>query len=339
MAFLLLWVTATLCAAERGNLLVDAYGKLLLIQPHGIEKTIADGANLAKLSPDGLHAAFTDSQRSLLVITLATGTVQTVVKLASGARFEEIGWTPDGKTLIYESTGPSGDALYMTPFPPEPGLVRRLGPWYQGFSISPDGSKVVHAVNYPETGLEVLDLATGRRELIHKTRSVAWGAKYSPDGQSIAYQITIDEPEHSGQEPTCTGPTLGLRIYSLADRRDIPVVVRDAPPEWKDVKNFDWSPDSTHIALTLGEAGCDYPGGAAAVFLTSTDMSSQARLSDADTALAFEPRFSPDGTGIAYVDFSDSPARLFLYDVASRTTTLIRRATAQDNYYRLHDWK
>jgi hypothetical protein len=39
------------------------------------------------------------------------------------------------------------------------------------------------------------------------------------------------------------------------------------------------------------------------------------------------------------VDFSDSPARLLLYDLTRRTTRLIRRATQQDNVYRLSGWR
>jgi Tol biopolymer transport system component len=55
--------------------------------------------------------------------------------------------------------------------------------------------------------------------------------------------------------------------------------------------------------------------------------------------MAFEPVFSPNGDAVAFVDFSESPARLFRYDMAGGALMLIRRATEEDNYYRLIDWK
>ena len=36
-------------------------------------------------------------------------------------------------------------------------------------------------------GLEVLDIRSGQRTLIHRTTKVVWSAKFSPDGEWIAY--------------------------------------------------------------------------------------------------------------------------------------------------------
>jgi Tol biopolymer transport system component len=55
--------------------------------------------------------------------------------------------------------------------------------------------------------------------------------------------------------------------------------------------------------------------------------------------MSFEPHFSPDGSALAYVDFSDSPARLFRYDIATGTRSLIRRASEAENTYRLLGWR
>lgn len=338
-ALLLLVSSACSAAAgERGHLLVDSYGALLLIRPDGVQKPLANGVNRARLSPDGSLVAFTDSEQSLTVFRVASGARYPLVRLSAGAHFDEIGWTPDGNAVAYTSEGPGGgNRLFLASFPPAPGAVRLLGPWYQGFSFSPDGSRVVHAVNFPASGLEVLDLSTGSRELLHEAADTVWEARFSPDGRFIAYRVSVEEPAASGEEPDCTPPTLGLRVYTLRDGRDTPISIRSAPEGWKDVKSFDWSRDSREIALTLGPTDCDYPGGEAGIFLTSLDLRSQSRLSSG--RLAFEPRFSPDGTAIAYVDFSDSPARLLLYDLGSRTTRLIRRATQQDNVYRLSGWR
>src|SRR5439155_27092376 len=130
---------------------------------------------------------------------------------------------------------------------------RDLGPWYQGFSVSPDGSKIVHAVNSPAMGLEVLDIASGQRTLVHKTSRVVWDAKFSPDGQWVAYQITFRDPPRTKQdEPSCAPPSIGLRIYSMRLKTDTAVTIAAAPREWDNVKSFNWSPDSKRIILTLG---------------------------------------------------------------------------------------
>src|SRR5262249_40291408 len=118
---------------------------------------------------------------------------------------------------------------------------------------------------------------------------------------------------------------------------DRAVTIAAAPKDWDNLKSFQWSPDSKRLALTLGTTDCDYPGSANGVFVTSIDLKSQIRVSQTD--MSFEPIFSPDGTSLAFVDFSDSPARLIRYDFATGARMLIRRATQNDNYYHLLDWK
>lgn len=186
-------------------------------------------------------------------------------------------------------------------------------------------------------GLEVLDLNSGQRTLIHKTSRVVWNARFSPDGQWIAYQMTFrDPPRTRDEEPDCTPPSIELRIYSMRSKTDSALKI-SVPKEWDTVKSFNWSPDSKRLALTVGTTDCDYPGSANGVFITTLDLKSQIRASGGD--MSFEPVFSPDGSALAYVDFSDSPARLVRYDITTGVRTLIRRATETDNYYQLIDWK
>jgi Tol biopolymer transport system component len=343
---LVLMALAAGIAADGGKLLVDTYGKLLLIGPDGSQQVLGESVIVAALSPDGRHVAFTrdenprafpNTSQILSVIPVAGGPAEQITKLPTGSHFGSVDWLPDGSAIAYE--GKDGN-LFISPISPTGSVARNLGPWYQGFSVSPDGSKIVHAVNSPATGLELLDVATGQRTLIHKVRKVVWSAKFSPDGQWIAYQITLyDPPRPKDDEPDCTPPTIGLRIYSMRTKTDTAVTIADAPKDWQNVKSFAWSPDSKRIALTLGTVDCDYPGSAGGVFITTIDLKSQVRASLSE--LAFEPAFSPDGKAVAFVDFSapDSRARLIRYDLATGARTLIRRATDADNYYRLLGWK
>jgi len=115
------------------------------------------------------------------------------------------------------------------------------------------------------------------------------------------------------------------------------VVIRAAPKEWDNVKNFAWSPDGRRIAVTLGTTDCDYPGSGAGVFLTDVDQRQQLRIST--SVLSVEPTFSPDGTAVAFVDVSESRSKLMLYDISSRGLRLLCQASEQANYYTLRDWK
>src|SRR5262245_38062251 len=332
-------------AADTGNLLVDSYGKLLLIGPDGTQNVLRDSTITASLSSDGRRAAFTydenprafpNSSQVLSVMSVPGGTPQQIAKLAPGSHFGSIGWLPDGNGIIYE--GQQGHlfiaSLSGTAAPQD------LGGWYQGFSFSPDGTKIVHAVNSPVMGLEILDVVSGRRTLIHKASKVVWSAKFSPDGQWIAYQITShDPPRTAGDEPDCTPPTIGLRIFSLRTKKDSALTISVAPRDWQNVKSYNWAPDSKRLALTLGTVDCDYPGTANGIFVTSVDLRSQVRASVRD--MSFEPVFSPDSNFVAFIDFSDpdSRAELIRYDLANGNRTLIRRAPGSDNYYRLLDWR
>jgi Tol biopolymer transport system component len=55
--------------------------------------------------------------------------------------------------------------------------------------------------------------------------------------------------------------------------------------------------------------------------------------------MSFEPVFSPDGNSIAFVDSSEPPARLWEYRISSGALRLVRRASEEENSYRLLDWK
>jgi Tol biopolymer transport system component len=336
MGVVLFTMLAIATLADPGHLVVENSGKLLLISPEGKQTVLPVSMISAAVSPDGKNVAFThdENPQALSIATIAGGNLRQIAQLPKGARFGSLGWLPDGSAVIFEG---KERHIFLATISPNAGAPRDLGPWYQGFSVSPDGSRIVHAVNSPVTGLEVLDLSSGQRTLIHKTSKVVWDAKFSPDGQWIAYLMTFrDPPKTRDNEPSCAPPSIELRIYSMRTKVDSAVRVA-APKEWDSVKSFNWSPDSKRLVLTVGTTDCDYPGSANAVFVTTLDLKSQIRVSAGD--MSFEAFFSPDGSAVAYVDFSDSPARLFRYDITTGVRSLIRRATDADNFYRLLDWR
>jgi Tol biopolymer transport system component len=356
VVFFLLLAVVLAGATDAGNLVVTTVdGNLVIIHPDGTQEQISRDAGSAVISPDHRAIAFTvvhmqqvpspelwRVDAKLLVMTLSTRVTTELAHPPAGAGFGQVAWTPDGSAIAYEATarGNSGmeDDLFLAPFPPERGPIRNLGPWYQGFSFSPDGRRIVHAINSP-FALEVLEVATGTRTLLHKASNVVWAAEFSPDGKFIAYEKTVGEPASSAKsgdddEPDCGSPNTELRLYSLVDGSDTAVSIPKAPPS---VYNFSWSPDSRRLAIELGTEDCGSPSGDAAVFVTSVDQKVQKQISTSSPSA--QPAFSPDGSAIAFVDSSQSPARLFRYDLATETRSVIRRASTKENDYRLVEWK
>jgi Tol biopolymer transport system component len=340
-------------AADGGNLLVrTGDGNLVIIHPGGTQELISEGTGVAAFSPDHRAVAFTvvhvekgqaqtplTIDAKLVVMTLSTRVTTEIVHLPTGAGFQQIGWAPDGNSIAYEAISrDKSDDLFLAPFPPERGSARNLGHWAQGFSFSPDGARIVHAINSP-FALEVLEIASGKRTLLLKANNVIWDAKFSPNGKLIAYTKTVGEPAptDAGAEddaPDCTAPNTELRLYSLGDGSDSAVRI---PKAGESVYHFSWSPGSRQIAIELGTEDCGSPSGDSAVFVTSTDQKVQTQVSVSSPAS--QPVFSPDGTAIAFVDSSRFPTGLFRYDLSKGTRELIRRAAPRENTYQLLDWK
>ena len=328
-------------AFETGDMLVMIDdSKLVVIHSDGVQEPITEGARSAVFSPDRRSVVFA-LDRKLAVMALATHTTVEVAQLGEGAHFGQVAWAPDGNAIAYEAIVPNkSNDLFLAPFPPQRGQARNLGHWYQGFSFSPDGSRIVHAINNP-FALEVLDLATAKRTLLHKADNVVWEAQFSPDGKFIAYTKTVTEPQSSNQpgkdddEPDCANPPIDLHLYSLADGSDTAVTFHNLKTP-DTVYHFSWSPDSRRIVLELGTNDCGYPSGDAAVFVTSVDQKYQVCISTASPAI--EPRFSPDGTAVVFVDYSRPPHPMLRYEFRSRTLKRLDRPGGHEEY-RLMDWK
>jgi WD40 repeat protein len=321
-----------------GNLLADTYGKLWIVSPAGAMQMLMDRASVGVFSPDGKRVAVLSGDRTLSLLSLDSRARRDIVTLLPGTHFGDIAWSPDGRFIGYEVMDKgTGDHLFLVSVETEHVTPRDLGKWYQGLSFSPDASRIVHAVNFPTQGLEVLDVATGKRTLVHEANKVVWDANFSPDGKHIAYRTTVKEPPAAtDEEPNCEGPTLGLRLYTLADGSDRALGIR-APKGWEDVKNYAWSPDGSRIAVMVGTVGCDYPGDAVGVFLTSLDSKSQIRIST--SSMALDPIFSPDGSELAFADAREMPASLMRYNLATGALALIVKGTESDGSFHLHGWK
>ena len=349
MLFLLVVSSLLVTAFDHDNhLLVESYGKLFLIKVTGESNVLLDRFNSASLSPDGRFMVYTTLQdqksktpSKLHFRSLTVGNDSEVASLVPGSYFKEIVWEPHGRSIAYSAALENkGERLFLLALPFNTGKPRDMGPWYQGISFSPDGSKIVHAVNREpkKSELEVLDIASGERMIVHSEKNILWEAKYAPVGDSIAFTMTNRDPGPGNDDsPDCGGPSLGLRLYSGTAHRSRPVAFVGAPKNWDNVKNFTWSSDGRYLALTLGTTDCDYPGSENGVFLISADQNIHKQISKGK--LSFEPVFSPDNKTVAFVDFESGVAKLMRFDIQSGKLSLIREADSRNNFYHILDWK
>src|SRR6478672_8614873 len=87
LAILVLMALVSAVAADTGKLLVDTYGKLLLIDPDGSQQVLSESMIVAALSQDGRRVALThdenprafpNTSQILSVVSIAGGTVERI---------------------------------------------------------------------------------------------------------------------------------------------------------------------------------------------------------------------------------------------------------------------
>jgi WD40 repeat protein len=187
-------------------------------------------------------------------------------------------WSPDGKTLIYNSYG----LLYKIPFEGgEPELIQT------GFAtkinndhgISPDGKKLVIS-DQTETGSSMiysLPIEGGEPVKI-TTLSPSYWHGWSPDGRTLAYCA-----ERNGNYDIYTIPISGGKEIRLTTAEGLD----DGP---------DYSPDGEYIYFNSERSGTMQ------IWRMKTDGSDQEQITT-DELNDWFPHPSPDGKWIVYITF------------------------------------
>jgi Tol biopolymer transport system component len=226
-------------------------------------------------SPDGTTLIFPTAEGCSfdLSIVAADGSAPAAKLLAPGLNSVHAAWSPDGTKLAYLASEPSGSTgLYVADTTAlealsggiqgellSPDLGPDLGTWSFGDEFdqpqwSPDGTEL--AVAAVPHGFFLVDAegiyivqsdGSGQRLLTERAGNAAW----SPDGQLIAFQRTVDPSEYVNSRP-CTVRTWIIDADG-SDERELAELGDgcDAPPRW--------SPDGTRLASVLIEQTPDDP--------------------------------------------------------------------------------
>jgi len=115
---------------------------------------------------------------------------------------------------------------------------------YQGFDLSPDGSKVAFSWNR-SGGWEIYELdlgGSGAPRLISNGAGGKFAPKYSPDGRYLAYAVDLDGSE-----------SFHLFVHDFASGRAVDLT---ADISFALQPNFAWSPDGSEIAFLADKEGC-----------------------------------------------------------------------------------
>jgi Tol biopolymer transport system component len=216
-----------------------------------------------------------------------------VVGGGAGAMFYAPRWSPDGLALAFRAR--SGEGAERVLVAHAGGALEEIDPrWNMGeFDWSPDGRALLftdfHAAALPEAGARrgiwLYDRQSREASLLFAAggQPALVTPSFSPDGGMVSFREFC---------PDCPGRfmTFDLSRRALHTWND--------PSAWVGL-NADWSPDGQQIVFDQWD-GFNPSGGTYGLWLGARDGSQLRQIYAAPGRTAAFPRFSPDGTRVAF---------------------------------------
>jgi dipeptidyl aminopeptidase/acylaminoacyl peptidase len=227
--------------------------------------------------------------------------------LDAARTFDQVAISPDGTRVAWSESGGLFVAEVSHPRAPQRLRGCASGCIDGDFAWSPDGTRIAFLTTGTEgqAQLAVATVGTGAvRRLTTDARGPLASPKWSPDGTRIAVLYTKDGPKSPG--PLNPLPPAAGVIGSTSYEQRLAVfpagggALKLLGPADLYIYEYDWSPDGTQFAATGAHGSGDDNWWIADLFTVDAHSGAVKKILHPATQIA-SPRFSGDGTRIAYI--------------------------------------
>lgn len=242
--------------------------------------------------------------------------VDDVLRTLSAARsYYQVAISPDGRRVAWlqsQNNDGRGGGIYVAdasaPGKPKHITASVNGPaWESDLAWSPDSRQLVFLSDTGSSGQQqvyVAEVSTGDTRKLTSLQGFLSAPAWSPDGRTLAFLFIENSPRAAGPLQPMTPPSGVIESHIYEQRLNLVDVAGGAPraisPPDMYVYEYDWAPDSRGFVTIAAHGDGDNNWWIARLYSLSAD-GKLSELYKPKLQIA-NPRFSPDGRHIAFIE-------------------------------------